>query len=239
MFKSNIHIGAGFFRGAGFVKGAGLINRFYGTKRLTRDERNSFSIPPELHEIIIGNILGDTHIERKFITRNAMFRFEQGLVHEAYFIHLYDKYKDYCNSPLKYSARKPDFRTGQVYTRIQFQTFSLPCLNYYHELFYVNGVKIVPLNIGEPLTPISLAYWAMDDGSKMGSGFIFCTDSNSLCEVELLVKVLKDKFNLFISIHIGGNSKNHRIYIKANDMAQFRSLVTPHFHPSMSYKLSV
>lgn len=30
------------------------------------------------------------------------------------------------------------------------------------------------------LTARGLAYWAMDDGAKQGSGFIFCTDSYTL-----------------------------------------------------------
>jgi hypothetical protein len=37
-------------------------------------------------------------------------------------------------------------------------------------LFYVDGVKEIPLkkNIGELLTPVGLAYWAMNDGSIKG-----------------------------------------------------------------------
>lgn len=46
--------------------------------------------------------------------------FEQGLVHEAYIKHLYDLFKDYCGSPLNYNDRKPDFRTGKVYSRVRF-----------------------------------------------------------------------------------------------------------------------
>lgn len=51
----------------------------------------------------------------------------------------------------------------------------------------------------------------MDDGSKMGPGFIFCTDSYTLEDVQLLVKVFKDKFNLNSSIRVDGNRRNYRI----------------------------
>lgn len=40
--------------------------------------------------------------------------FQQGLINEAYIIYLYDLFKDYCGAPLRYSTRKPDFRTGEV-----------------------------------------------------------------------------------------------------------------------------
>lgn len=42
---------------------------------------------------------------------------------------------------------------------------------------------------------------------KRGSGFIFCTDSYLLENVQLLVKVLGDKFHLNATINIGSNIK--------------------------------
>ena len=42
----------------------------------------------------------------------------------------------------------------------------MPCLNYYHELFYKDNVKIIPINLEELLTARGLAYFIMDDGGK-------------------------------------------------------------------------
>jgi len=91
----------------------------------------------------------------------------------------------------------------------------------------------------------------MDDGSKVGPGFHLNTLSytglrpaaqliirSALSEVELLVKVLKENFDLNCSINKGGKDQ-YRIYIRTNSMEKFRSLVTPHFHESMLYKLTV
>jgi hypothetical protein len=44
----------------------------------------------------------------------------------------------------------------------------------------VNGTKVVPNNIFELLTPISLAYWVCDDGGKNKTGFHFATNAFSL-----------------------------------------------------------
>ena len=61
----------------------------------------------------------------------------------------------------------------------------------FRDLFYPNGVQIVPPIIGELLTARGLAYWAMDDGTKSGgSGFHLCTHSFTLKQVELLCLVL-------------------------------------------------
>lgn len=97
-------------------------------------------------------------------------------------------------------------------------------------------MKRIPVNITELLTTRGLAYWAQDDGSKNGSGFIFCTDSYILENVQLLVKVLRDKFHLNATINIGSN-KNYRLYINSDSMKQFKELVIPCFHESMKYKL--
>lgn len=87
----------------------------------------------------------------------------------------------------------------------------------------------------ELMTPVSLAFWAMDDGSKQGSGFLYNTHSFSETEVKLLINILQTKFNLSCTIqsHMG----HYRIYIRSNSMVAFRNLVQSHFHSSMLYKL--
>jgi len=50
---------------------------------------------------------------------------------------------------------------NSVHKGIQITTRSYPCLNYYHELFYPNGIKKLPIMIGELLTPSALAHWIM------------------------------------------------------------------------------
>lgn len=164
--------------------------------------------------------------------------FKQSLDKKEYIYHLFDLFSGYSNMDAPNHKDYFDKRTNKVYTSIVFNTYSLPCFNYYHELFYVNGVKIIPLNIGQLLTAESLAYWAMDDGCKHNSGFYFCTDSYTFTEVELLIKVLKENFDLNCTPQerIKGQ---YRIYIKTNSMEKFRSLVTPHFRSSMLYKLIV
>lgn len=155
-------------------------------------------------------------------------------------MHLYDLFKEFCPSAPNLSIRKPDLRTNNVYTEIYFKTYSLPCFNYYHELFYKNGVKEVPKNIMELLTAQALAYLACDDGNKKGSGFILNTNSFSLKGVQELIKVINKKFDLDCTIQNKKRQNNqieYLIYIKANSMNNFRALVKQYFHESMLYKL--
>jgi len=218
------------------INSTGFLNRNYGTKRLTYVERNSFTVSSDLHDVIIGLSLGDLCIFRE--VNYARLCFVQGSINESYILHLYDLFKDYCGTKPKYNVRKPDKRTDKIYSQVYFNTYALPCFNYYHDLFYVEKVKRIPLNIGELLTPKGLAYWSMDDGNLCRNNFILCTDSYTLSEVELLIKVLKDNFDLNCTYHKKGKD-GYRIYIKSDSMEKFRSLVTPYFHESMMYKLIV
>jgi hypothetical protein len=127
-------------------------------KRLTKLERAQFSIPMNLRDVLVGLLLGDLCAQKRSVNGNTNLHFEQGFLHKDYIFHLYCLFKDYCSSDPKITDRQPDKRTGKVYTRIQFVTYSLPCFNEIYLLFYPYGKKLVPSNIGEYLTPIGLAY---------------------------------------------------------------------------------
>jgi hypothetical protein len=167
----------------------------------------------ELKEIIIGLALGDLHIRRRF--RNTCLCFKQSSINKKYIFHLYSLFQEYCKMlPRLY---KQELK-GKVYESIVFDTLTYSVFNYYHDLFYKNNVKIIPLNIGELLTARGLAYWAMDDGSPDRSGFILYTNSFTKVEVNLLIDVLKQKFDLNCSIHTRRDKKKvpYIIYIKSN-----------------------
>lgn len=68
--------------------------------------------------------------------------------------------------------------------------------------------------------------------------FYLNTDSYTLSEVELFIKVLKKFFDLNCTYYIK-RKDSYKIYIKLDSIDKFRSLVTPYFHSPMMYKLIV
>jgi hypothetical protein len=128
------------------------------SKRLTNFEKQQFSLPENLKQILVGNLLGDLYCRKRFKTGNAVFRFEQGICHNEYIEHLHDLFESYCPSLPKTTNRLPDKRTGKIYNSVYFTTYALPCFNELYYLFYVEGKKVIPLNIGELLTPLGLCY---------------------------------------------------------------------------------
>lgn len=108
-----------------------------------------------------------------------------------------------------------------------------PFFNWLKDEFYVNGIKIIPKNILEYLTSVSLAYWIMDDGSynKQKKYVVLCTDSYTKEDVLILISILKNKFNLSCGL-IKRTENSYRIRINTSAMPQLIVLVKPYFIPS-------
>ena len=98
-------------------------------------------------------------------------------------------------------------------------------------------VKIVPSNIEEYLTPVALAIWFMDDGSKLQKGAKIATNCFTFKEVLFLCEVLQKKYNLIVTVQSGGIDKGHTLYIHPKSMSIFSKLVKPFMLPSLYYKL--
>lgn len=152
-----------------------------------------------LKQALIGLILGDASLEKPTSNSNIRVRFDQGTIHSGYLFFLYAPkwFMLYTLTPPKSTNRKPDKRTGKIYNSLIFKTRMLPCFNYLWDLFYIDKVKVVPLNIGDLLTAVGLAFWIMDDGGVGSNGTLnLHTDSYTLSEVNLLIEVLKRNFDI-------------------------------------------
>ena len=133
-------------------------------RRFTKQERLESKLSVELKNILIGLALGDLNIEKPSRTGHARLRFAQGLVHEEYLLHLFEKVRPYCTA-VPYFPKTLHNKTGKFYPSIRFNTCTFACFNELYDLFYPEGKKILPLNIGELLTPAGLAYFIMDKRS--------------------------------------------------------------------------
>jgi hypothetical protein len=112
----------------------------------------------------------------------------------------------------------------------------MPCLTKLHSLFYPNGVKIIPNNIYEVLTPTALAHLIMGDGSVQRHGLALCTDSYSIEDVVRLINVLMIRYRLECTLRFH-RPTHPRINIRQRSMPLLRTILRPHMHSSMAYKL--
>ncbi len=105
-------------------------------------------------------------------------------------------------------------------------------------MFYVNGVKIIPLCIEEYLSPLALAIWIMDDGCRASSGLKLATNSFTLTDIQFMCDVLTRKYGLTCSVNSAGVEGQYCISIHKSSMHHLASIVGPYIHPSMKYKLN-
>jgi LAGLIDADG DNA endonuclease family len=206
------------------------IKRYYVID--PKNENNKVELSLIQKEVIVGSLLGDLSAQRNSPTSNTRLHIKQTLEHKEYVNHLYEIFKNLCKTPpkiLSYYDKRPN--RDKFYSSIKFNTLSLPCLNYYREIFYnIEGIKVIPLNIGELLTPRGLAYWIQDDGGKSYNNLYLFTNSYTKEEVELLIKTLKTNFDIDSSIQIV-RTNQYKIYIKTSSMEKLKTLVYPYILP--------
>lgn len=201
-------------------------------------------IGPHNHDIlsiIFGSMLGDAHGERRIMGNGTRFTFQQEHSHVSYGLWLHKLVSDlgYAASVVPSIATR--LSNGRVIKLIRFRTYTYTSLNWIHDAFYLNGIKIVPDCISTYLTPLALAIWIMDDGAKVGSTLKFCTNSFSYNDCLKLSSVLFNFYGLKTSIHSLGAPEDvtaqYNIYVWKSSMPILRELVKDHMHSSMLYKI--
>jgi hypothetical protein len=108
----------------------------------------------EIRQILFGSGLGDGNFELPRRGINARFNFTQSLKFQDYFLHLYSIFTQASLTNKYRTYAYLDKRTGKVYTSLSFKTLARPILTEFYVMFYLNNVKIVPLNLSL-LTPLA------------------------------------------------------------------------------------
>ena len=211
----------------------------------------------KLYEALTGELLGDGHLRftkknkdgKPRLNVNALF--EITLKSKEHVFYLWENtYKSICTRTPPNPW--PSAKSGKATSQYHFGSRSLASLTELHHKWYVwsdetqKFIKIVPSDIYDSLTPISLAHWIMGDGywDKSSKTVFICTDNFTYNEVINLIKVLENKFSLksTVSRRTKRNKKLcWRIRISGiyENIDLLRTLVKPHMIPSMFYKLNL
>ena len=203
-----------------------------------------YSYPPAILPIVYGMILGDTHIcfEKRLTVNNLRNNNCKLSFCQGYKQYKYLKFKQqvfgkdtfpirkgksgYCDNIIYQGSLKSD------------KTIS----NALNSLCIKNRKFHVTKEFAENLTPVSLAFWYMDDGTIKHKATDDCASptimisSNSLSKEEnqILVDVLNNKFN--IECNLRKDKKYYGIYITVKGTPLFLKMISKYIHPSMRYK---
>ncbi len=178
-------------------------------------------------EIIIGSILGDGYLRKIPGRKEAFLEINHSIKAKEYVDWKFATLKDIVKSPPK--RRK----SGKWKMAYRFFTKQHPELSELLEEFYKNGRKVIPKSL--KLTPLILAVWFMDDGSKTKKGDVYLNSQQfSFQDQRRLLYLLR---NLKIRARMNKDKKYYRIRIYKESIPIFVSLIKEHIIPSMAYKI--
>jgi ubiquinol-cytochrome c reductase cytochrome b subunit len=217
---------------------------YFGVKSKVSRLQGIYRIGPhnmDIISIIFGSLLGDGHAEKRLMGTSSGTRitFYQESTHVEYLLFLHKLLGElgYCNPKVPFITSRLGNK-GKVRKVIRFRTWTYTSFNWIHDLWYKDKIKCVPECIGQYLTPLALAIWIMDDGTKMGKGLKLSTNCFTYNECLILIKVLNENFNLKASIQSAGSNNQYIIYIWKESMDNLINIVSPYIVPSMKYKIS-
>ena len=202
--------------------------------------KESIHLSPIQKEFLIGTILGDGNL--RFVSRNreASFITDHGENQKAYVFWKYEIMKNWVLTEPKELNRIYHKDKSRKLRSFRFSTISHPEFTSLYNLFYKNGVKIIPDNIKDILkSPFSLAVWLMDDGNKNHQAVFLNTQQFSKNEQEILRECIAHNFGLETTInkHWAYKGKQlYRIRVDTKSTKKLYELVKDFLLSSMRYK---
>lgn len=197
--------------------------------------KKTLSLNSEQKQILVGSLLGDAHLESRYVLGCATLRIEHSYKQKDYVDWLYDKFRNWVRTPPQKRVRRS---WGKQQEKYGFITYGHRILGKFRDMFYKNRIKIIPKDIELYLSPLSLAVWFMDDGSIKSSkhrGMFLNTQTFSYSDIERLRKTLKHKF---LTETVTKKDKNGlQIYILGKSAEGFIRLIRPYIISTMEYKI--
>ena len=190
----------------------------------------------DILSVITGNLLGDGHGEKRVNSTRFHVHMSSRNVEYLMFLHKFYSTRNYA-SKNKPNLSKMIGKGNKVYYSYKFRTYSYSSLNYIYDMFYVNKIKIIPHNIKEYLTPLTLAIWIMDDGGCTNDGVRVSTQNFTNADIYRLKTCLEEVY-YFKNLKLYKQNSIYNIYFPKSEMLLLSKLVKPYFVKSMYYKLN-
>lgn len=225
------------------------VNQFYfpfGNNKNRSHER----IGPHNIDVIyvqVGNLLGDGHGEQRNKLGGVRFSLHMSQKNREYlnWLHQFFAKRGYCNkNSIKY--KKQIGLNNKIYFSGKFNTWTFNSLIWLYDLFYYSSldtnkkIKRIPLCISDYQTPLAIAIWFKDDGSKYNKGICFHTNCFKQEDLKILQKAFWNLYKIRINIRQTTLISNQYILIiNKNYMYKFINQIDPYILPSKRYKLPI
>ena len=186
-----------------------------------------------LLSVLLGSMLGDGSL--KGAKETASFVEGHATDQKEYLLWKADLWGDRISNIKEQPPRKSTHQSS-----ITISTKYTKDLHYWWDLFYGSSPisekgyrhKLFPQEVIHMITPLALAIWYMDDGGLVHWPIISCHERNH----EVGLKILAE-FGIVARPFV---SQSSRLIIEGEEQAKlFLSIVKPHIHPTLSYKIEM
>jgi len=178
-------------------------------------------------QVLIGKILGDGEYGKGSV----------GFCHKQE----HEEYVDYTlNSLGRFAGNKGDWESGYGSEMIRARSKSSYFIEDLLKDWYTTGKKQVPKSIIGKLSPISLAFWYMDDGSITNAD---CKEQNFVAGIATCSFDDESIDNLIEALKVLGinaiksNRDYNRLHFHSDEADKLFSLIMPYIPKCMQYKL--
>lgn len=198
---------------------------------------HQFKLTKVQKSIIVGNLLGDGHLESLTNGKTYRLKIEHSISQRAYVDWQYLQLANLVGTPPRVNLKSRNGKESQNY---KFDTFSSSSLRFFGQSFYRGGKKQVPLIIKKLLTPLALAVWFMDDGSiksNQNRALILNTQCFDESDLKKLQQALLENFG--IETVLRKQKEGKQIYILSQSVEKFIKIISPYLLSSMKYKLGL
>lgn len=186
-------------------------------------------------EIIFGSLLGDMGCYKRKGYINWTLGVTHSIKQKEYFLWKFDKLKPLFNKYRTYNRNNT--------SEISMDSITHKELSIFGENFYKDKKKVVPKNMEDLFTPLSLATWIMDDGTLNiinSGGYEIASCSFTKDDNYYLIDILKSKFNILAKLReytLNKNSKKyHLIKLSMEESRKLSDIIKPFVVTSMQYK---
>lgn len=186
--------------------------------------------------IVIGSVLGDSSLSWKVGNRHALLSCCHCEAQKGYLAWFKQELFPFVVCDIGRSdSISPE---GKQLVSYNLHTIRHPIFTVLRHIFYPEGKKIVPPNIGDMLDPLALAVWYMDDGGTKKNYSDICAQGFTREDNELLLSVLLSKFDIkgtLLKIH-GGSGVLLHFDTGTGGHGRLHELIDPLLHEDLLYK---
>jgi hypothetical protein len=198
-----------------------------------REKKLNLKPTKRQRDILVGLLLGDGHLETQNNGKTYRLKVEHSLEQNDYVEWLFDEFREWILAEKPYVKKR---KNGQQ--SIGFTTYSHAAFRFYAYQFYPKGKKTIPKIIKKFLSPISIAVWFMDDGSRKSNkhkSYIIHTLGFSKQDLKILQIAIQDKFAIATSLH-SQKKKYWRMYILSESSGKFVEIIRKYVYPIKSMR---